>query len=307
MSKPSVRPSGRAESVSPAPAGLLPSDNGSLPPGQSFARDRSRVTAAYAASLLPQLNTRDIALLRDLARLRILTGSQLERLQFQDLASPNRDRARRRVLSKLIACHTVTTLARSIGGVRAGSSGLTYSLDTAGQRVLWLLDQERGQSARRPWTPGTLFLAHTLAIAELYVCLREAERAGQLELPVFLAEPAAWQRTASLGTIKPDAYALVAFGDIEDAWWIEVDRATESRNTLRRKLSLYLLATQAGVTGPDGITPRVLITVPDTQRLETVREILADLGPVAQRLIAITLHNRAIEYLTKALHTLGEL
>jgi hypothetical protein len=147
-----------------------------------------------------------------------------------------------------------------------------------------------------------LFLAHTLAVAELYVQLREAERAGRLELSAFLAEPASWQRTTTLGTLKPDAYALLAHSDIEDAWWLEIDQATESPATLRRKLSVYLLAAQAGVVGPHELLPRVLVTVPDTRRLETVGEMVVELGPAAQRLISVTLHNLAVEYLAEILH-----
>jgi hypothetical protein len=302
MSSASNRSSGRAEYLANLPAGLLPSDNGSLPPPSSFGRDRSRVTASYVADLATRLSARDQAIVRDLARVRVLTGNQLERLHFHELASANRDRARRRVLNRLIAWRVVTTLGRRVGGVRAGSAGLVYSLDTAGQRVLRLLDHEDEQPVRRPWTPGALFLAHTLAVSELYVRLREAERVGRLELSAFLAEPASWQRTASLGTIKPDAYTLLAHGDIEDAWWIEVDQATESPATLRRKLSLYLLAATAGVVGPDEVLPRVLVTVPDKSRGEVIQEIVGDLGPAAERLISVTLHGMAIDYLAEILH-----
>jgi len=245
---------------------------------------------------------RDQAILADLARVRVLTGNQLECLHFHELAAANRDRARRRVLNRLIAQHTVTTLARRVGGVRAGSIGLIYSLDTAGYQVLRLLDHEGEQPTRRPWTPGMLFLAHSLAVAELYVCLREAERTRRLELSAFLAEPASWQRTASFGTIKPDAYALVAHADIEDAWWLEVDQGTESRNTIRRKLSLYLLAAQAGVVGPHQVLPRVLVTVPDERRLTAIRETVTDIGPTAERLISVTLHTQVVEYLAEILH-----
>lgn len=302
MNTASDHSSGRAECSRLLPAGSTPSDNGSLPPPSSLGRDRSRVTAAYVADLATRLSTRDQVIVRDLARVRVLTGNHLERLHFHDLAATNRDRARRRVLNRLIAWHVVTTLARRVGGVRAGSAGLIYSLDTAGQRALRLVDGEAELSARRPWTPGALFLGHTLAVAELYVRLREAERAGRLELSAFHAEPASWRRTTTLGTLKPDAYALLAHGDIEDAWWLEVDQGTESPATLRRKLSLYVLAATAGVVGPDEVLPRVMVTVPDTQRLEIVREIVSDLGLAAERLIWVTLHNTAIDGLAEILH-----
>lgn len=239
--------------------------------------------------------------LRDLGMVRVLTGRQLERLHFYDLAVPNRDRARRRVLNRLIALSVITTLDRSIGGVRAGNAGLVYTLDAAGQKLLRLLNGEGQEPVRRPWTPSALFLNHTLAVSELYVRLRESERARLLELVTFRAEPACWQRTASLGTLKPDAYVLVAAGDIENAWWLEVDRGTESPGTLRRKLNLYLLAAQAGVTGPDGILPRVLVTVPNEHRLNTVHTVTDSLGANAQRLISITLHDGAVSFIAQVL------
>jgi hypothetical protein len=301
MSKPSDRPSGRVEHISPLPAQTTPSDNGSLPPDQSSVTPGSRVTSAFVSQLAEQLSQRDLVILGDLARVRCLTGNQLERLHLSDLAAPNRSRARRRVLGRLIRSQAVTTLARRIGGVRAGSAGLVYALDVAGQRVVRLTDGHNELPARRPWTQGALFLAHTLAVSELYVQLREAEAAGLVELLEFLAEPAAWQRTTALGTLKPDAYLLIAGGEFEDAWWIEVDLATESRATLRRKLNLYLLAAQAGVTGPHKMLPRVLVTVPDLRRLAVVRELLAELPPLVKRLILVTLHNQAVAFMVRSL------
>jgi F0F1-type ATP synthase delta subunit len=48
--------------------------------------------------------------------------------------------------------------------------------------------------------------------------------------------------------------------------------------------------------------PRVLVTVPDERRLTAIREIVADLGPMAQRLVSVTLQNQAVEYLAEILH-----
>lgn len=301
MSPASGRPSGRVEPASPYPAQMRDGDNGSLTPNTSFTRAMRPATAAYVATLPARLSDRDRTVLRDLGRVRVLTGRQLERLHFYDLAAPNQDRARRRVLNRLISLSVITTLDRSIGGVRAGSAGLVYTLDAAGQKLLRLLNGEGQEPVRRPWTPGTLFLKHTLAVSELYVRLREAERTDLLELVTFRTEPACWQRTASLGTLKPDGYVLIATGDIEDAWWLEVDRGTESPGTLRRKLNLYLLAAQGGVTGPDEVLPRVLVTVPSERRLNIVRSITDSLGANAQRLISVTLHDGAVPFMVQVL------
>lgn len=299
MTRPSRRPSRRAGSPPHLPAETSPNNNDSLPPHQSYVTRRA--TAVHIVELAEQLHPRDLVLLGDLRELRCLTGIQLERLHFHDLAATNRKRARSRVLSRLIRLETVTTLDRRIGGVRKGSDGLIYALDIAGRRVVRHLTGPDENTVRRPWTPGLPFLAHTLAVSELYVRLREAERAGQLELADFRAEPASWHRTVTIGTIKPDAYVLLSGRRNEDAWWVEVDMATESKPTLRRKLSLYLLAVQVGISGPHDVLPRVLVTVPDQRRLEVVREIVADLGSPAERWICPCLHAEAIPFMADVL------
>jgi len=106
---------------------------------------------------------------------------------------------------------------RAIGGARAGSAAHIYSLGIAGQRALPLLgadvyaDQLSGRP-RTPWTPGGMFLAHTLAVAQLYVLLRERERAHELTLAHFTAEPAAWHPDGKRRVIKPDAYVCIQRG-----------------------------------------------------------------------------------------------
>jgi hypothetical protein len=147
---------------------------------------------------------------------------------------------------------------------------------------------------RRPWETSPRFLDHTLAVAELYVRLREAERSGELELLGFLAEPACWQPTATLGVLKPDAYVLLARGGFEYAWWIEMDMGTESRTTLRRKLNHYVLAAQAGVVGPDQFLPRVLVCVPDDKRLGQVEETIRALPAPVNKLFHVTMAARAL-------------
>jgi len=259
---------------------------------------QGRTTAKNVHELAGQLGERDEKILRDLARVRLLSGHQLDRLHFAALTPPHR--ARSRVLKRLVAWRAVTTLSRRVGGVRAGSAGLIYTLDVAGQRALQLLDRSDHGPARRPWTPGQMFTAHSLAVSELYVALREAERRGELELLDLRAEPACWQRTTTLGTLKPDAYVLVAHGEMEDAWWVEVDRSTESRATLRRKLELYLLAAQTGQVGPSGVLPRVLVTVPDEARLMQVRETVAAM-PAAEKLISVAQHDQAVPGIARVL------
>lgn len=143
-----------------------------------------------------------------------------------------------------------------------------------------------------------LFLGHALAVSELYVQLVEAERSGLLQLGDYRSEPAAWFPSGMGGLMKPDAYALLRLGAVEDSWAIEVYQATESLPTLRRKLLAYVDFAHTGQVGPDGVTPRVLVTVPHEQRLAGVQRVIADLPEPAPRLFHVALFERALLKLT---------
>lgn len=284
-------------------AGNLGSESCALPSAHSYTSRRpvmraTYVTAASVEQIVERLSERDKAILMDLDRLRVLTGDQLTRLHFAELSPGSRERTRRRVLARLVEYHLVATLDRTVGGVRAGSAGHVYSLGIAGQRLLRLLDaslptDDRVGRTRSPATPGSLFVAHSLAIAALFVELREHERSGEVTLAQFVVEGAAWHPDHRSSVIKPDAYVRVQSNEIEDCWWVEVDRATESIPTLKRKLRAYVEFARAGQLGPDGITPQVLVTVPHDHRLTAVRTMITELPTPAAELIFLTLHDQA--------------
>ena len=102
-------------------------------------------------------------------------------------------------------------LPRIMGGARAGSAGFVYGLDTAGARLT-----APGDRRRQPWNVGLPFLAHSLAVTELYVRLVEAHRLGTFELASFTGEPACWRSFSGPGggrvTLQPDASVTVDKG-----------------------------------------------------------------------------------------------
>jgi hypothetical protein len=264
-----------------------------------------RLRQAVVEQLVDRLGDRDRAIVLGLARLRVLTGQHLTRLHFADLSTATRDRTRRRVLGRLASLGIVTTLERRIGGVRAGSAGLVYALDVAGQRILPLLGAETAvdstSRARHPWTPGVLFLGHSLAVSELYVQLKEEERAGTFNLAQFRTEAASWHPNGFGGLIKPDASVLLQDAEEEASVWIEVDRATESLPTLRRKLLAYVDFANAGQLGPDDVTPMVLVAVPHERRLLAVSGLIRDLPEPAAKLIQVALFDEATHLLVDTL------
>lgn len=255
-----------------------------------------RVRAGYVERLRQALSGRDWSVMEDVARLRLVTGTQLERLHFGNLGAVSRPVVRRRVLGRLVQARVLATLERRIGGVRAGSEGLIYYLDSAGQRLL-----ATDGTARKIDPPGERYVRHVLAVTEVYVSLIEQAQAGALRLDQFQAEPASWWPDGRGGQIKPDGYVRVSSSDHFDAWWVEVDLATEHLTTLKRKLAAYLDFYRRGQLGPDGIMPWVLVTVPNAKRCSDIVRLIRQLPPQGEELFTVAIHNDAAEVIVRRL------
>lgn len=258
-----------------------------------------RVRRAHVEWVRERLGPRDLIIIETVNRLRVVSGSQLERLHFYDLSSSARARIRRRVLARLVAWRVLMTLERRIGGVRAGSSGLVCSLDTAGQQLV-RLDGEDERPTRRPDEPSVVLLDHRLGIAELYVSLVEVARVDGFEVAEFTAEPACWWPNGYGGWLKPDAYLRLSNLEYTDSWWLEQDQGTEHLPVIRRKLTTYLDFAARGL-GPGNIMPRVLVSVPSEKRAEAVRNVIRQLPEPATQLLHTTTHSLAPKYLLRVL------
>jgi hypothetical protein len=264
---------------------------------------RHRVTAAYVERLAATLPVRDLALVESLDKLRVATASQLKRLHFTDGTEAANARQVWRRLRALQDLRALTVLERRIGGGRGGSSQAVFALDTAGQRLASACGPAGGRRLRRPWTPGSQFLAHALAVTELYVELRERERAGQGQLLAFDAEPLCWRRFTGVGGatawLKPDAFVRWASGDLEHLSFVEVDRATASAPTVARKLDCFRRFWQ---TGRDqerfGAFPRVVLLTPDEARRDTLTAAVARQPSEARALYRVALFGDAMRLLT---------
>ncbi len=262
----------------------------------------SRLNPAQLAS---ELGAREVTPLPHLARVRLLTGAHLDRL----LARPGTThdttaRDRRRIMTRLHNLGLVTTLKRRIGGARAGSAGHIYTLTPTGHRVLATLsNQPCPPHAKKPTTPGTLFLAHTLTISDIYVALHEAARCHTVHVSTFTTEPTCWQPIGHGDYLKPDAYCVLATTTHKDCWWLEIDQATESLPRIRTKCRAYLdFLTHSGV-GPDNVPPRILFTTPNTPRTTAIKQIITTLSTQDSNLINTTTHTETTTYLINELLT----
>lgn len=265
---------------------------------------QSRITEAYVADLAEVLTPRERELVQTLDRLRLASVKQLERLHFTAHSPQANARQARRTLSRLTELRVVTRLNRQVGGVRAGSRGAIYTLDVAGQRLASACGPAGGIRLRRPWTPGASFLAHHLAVSELYASLVESARRGAVELLAFDAEPAAWRTFTGMAgaktVLKPDAFVRLALGDFEDAYFIEVDRATHSGPSVARKLGVYRRYRQTGREQArwSGVFPEVLILVPSEARRSALREVVAGQPAESRGLFRVALYRDALGVLT---------
>lgn len=233
------------------------------------ARTPQRVRAGHVAWVSERMSARDWEILGTANRLHLVTGWQIDRLHFAGLEGRSRTVTRSRTLARLTRWRILTRLPRRIGGSKRGSSVAIYALDTAGQRLLE--HRAAGTSVparvRKAVVPSERFVAHIVSVSELHVQLVEAERGGTLRLREFVAEPAAWWPNGLGSWLKPDAYLVTSNGTVDHLWWVEIDRATESLEAVKRKLRAYLDFVNRGQLGPRGTIPRVLLTVRKTPQL----------------------------------------
>ncbi|HEV7942447.1 MAG TPA: replication-relaxation family protein [Solirubrobacteraceae bacterium] len=253
------------------------------------------------AQLRERLSERDLAIIRQVAELRLMSARQIQALHFPGAAHHSEQaatRARQRVVARLLGERLLTCLERRIGGVRAGSVGFVLALGPVGQRVL-AIDGPR----RRSHEPGLRFFDHTLATAQLAVDLSLAARAGMVELLSFQAEPDCWREFAGVGgsrrVLRPDAFVSLGVGEYELRWFIEVDRSSESLPVVVRKCRLYADYYQSGQEqARSGVFPRVCWIVPDTARAERLRAAIARDSRLPPRLFVVTIGTQAVAVLS---------
>lgn len=259
-----------------------------------------RLSPRKLAALDARLSDRDLSVMALVGRFRVMSGTQLRDLYWPDGMPQTRARLARHGLGRLTRLGVLTPLGRRIGGVRSGSSGRCYALGLAGQRLLASGRPER--QPRHPYTPGERHLAHTLAVADLYVRLVESEREGAVEVIAFDPEPGCWR--PYLGAwgarlvCKPDSYLKLGIKDFAYSWLVECDMATESLATIERKARRHLDYHQSGSElRARGVSPRVAWIVPDDDRAEAIQGVLERLPADAKRLFAVATDSEALQVL----------
>lgn len=254
------------------------------------------------ARLSRQLSDRDREILASLATLRLATGAQLQRLHVADGSQATRARRARALLQRLADLKLVVRLGRSVGGVRAGSSGYVYGLSGNGQAVLATTGPMGGRR-RRVWETSPSFQDHVLAVADVYVDLVEAERIDRVELLAFEAEPPCWRKfpggNGESVMLKPDAFVRLGLGELERSAFVEVDLGTESGPTIARKCGVYAAYWRSGIEQQrHGVFPSVLWLANNERGLARITEVLRRLPRDVQHIFEVALLGDALTTLT---------
>jgi hypothetical protein len=266
----------------------------------------SRVSRERLVVLADAMPVRDRAIVEAVARLSLLSGAQVTSLFFSSHADRKVGaRLTRRVLARLVDQRVLHRLERPRrGGAGGGSSSWVYALGPAGQRILAYWAGEGLPRSRSAHEPGVAWAAHTLAVSDLYVRLKQAERDGLLELLAFDAEPACHRRYTRLGgvpgVLKPDAFVRLGVPgeEWEDAFFIEADLASERRGQLTRQFKAYVEYFRSGQEqARTGVFPAALWVVPDQKRARLLSEIQHKLPEQARRLFMIATREHAIQAL----------
>lgn len=263
------------------------------------------MTALRVQALEPHLTDRDIRILEDLEQHRMLTARQIQRLHLpvRPLGShatvSAATRGTTRILLRLEALGVVTRLDRRIGGLKHGSAATIWQIGGAGERYL---RARRGDTDRRRYhQPNTSFIAHTLAVADIAVTLRERATAKHFELLALDAEPACWRVfNAASGsvTLKPDLAVVTADERTETHSFVEVDLGTEHAPAIIRKCRLYQQYFQTGIEQAEhGLFPAVVWLTSTPTRATTIRDAIASDPSLDADLFWVVLTEQAITQL----------
>ena len=234
------------------------------------------------------LSKRDKEVLHSIKICNFLKTNQISRLHFDDKTAPS---TVCRALTKLHKLGLIQPIKRRIGGVRAGSTSLVWSLNMAGAELLQLGETTPLKSRKRVYEPSYIFLKHTLGVSELYTRLNTTTATNLMKTEF---EPNCWRTyTSHFGVnvvLKPDLYVVTASDGYEDHWFFEVDMDTEAPSRILRKCESYAKYYMTGGEQKQiGVFPQVVWIVPDYKRKITLKKHIAEnMSEYTDLFVAIT-------------------
>ena len=244
--------------------------------------ENRRISRKQLEAARREVGGRGMEVLSSIRKYKYITTGQLRRLHFTGGSERAALRSANRTLARLRDSGLIFSLARRIGGERAGSGSFVWSITAAGARLLAMTDGDVS-GRKRNFEPSVAFLTHTLAVAETAVRLTEWAGAGKPSLITLQTEPDSWRQYAGTGGVarylKPDLFTVTSSGEYEDYYFLELDMATESPAAVLRKCSQYTAYRNTGNAQREyGVFPLVVWLVPDEKRKISLTRHIGNTG-----------------------------
>lgn len=203
---------------------------------------------------------RERQILAVIDRLGQVSSAHLDELVFHDVSTTRRklvlQRMRRNRLIALVE-------RRRMGGEHGGSGQHVYELAQEGLKLV---------GARRRYVRHALDY-HKLAIADVVVSLRRAEREGLLGVEYLENEPDCWVAFDG-GRLEPDLHAIIKTARGRLPLWVEVDLGTERQRHVKEKLQRYAVA-EDRLGDSWEVMPLIVWLTPDNARTREIRHMIA--------------------------------
>lgn len=272
-------------------------------PRQPLPRYR-RERADVSGDSLPgfALQERDIALLEDIWRYRLLATGQLELLRACDADPAKRFVSRLTLTRRLKLLFHHGYLGRIARPLAKGSLEPVYVLDGEGAKALRKRHGEIGGrrvAARSPsQRPKSAALEHLLAVNQFRIALSAACQASEFqslessrvrlhdwkgsdEVKFQVARAERGERTR-LVTLMPDGFFSLQAKDQKLFYFLEVDLGSESARILADKCRSYYAYWQSGGFAHDFSVPRevgfrVVLIAPSARRADTILKAIQGL------------------------------
>jgi hypothetical protein len=224
-----------------------------------------------------QIPDRDRSVVQLVARFKQVSARQVSEALFSERSSRTPcDRALKRLVDQKFLARIER---RIVGGSRGGSGVYVYGLGRRGFYTYFT----------GSYSPPRTVNYHALAIAEAYVSMLKASRAGAFEIVAVSTEPDCWAVVGGV-ELRPDMYVELQIPEGKlfcDVY--EIDMGTESQRQLRGKLGAYYRAWDNADT--PGF-PRVVWVAVDEERRRELSWLVSQLHIDAQALFVVTTAER---------------
>jgi hypothetical protein len=232
-----------------------------------------RAIRSYRTMCGMELSARDLAVVQLVGRFGQLASTHIGAVLFDEVTDTPLDRS----LARLVRHNYLRRVGRRSTD-KAGSGGFVYELG----RVGWA-ELGRPEGYRRKYGISN----HALKVADVFVALLQAERAGQVEL-------IHWQVERPVGEARADLYAELGLpGNKQLDYCLEIDLGTERSGRIRSKLDNYWRA----YTSWQGESfPYVAFLVPDKYRKFEIERVINRL-PEGKELFSVHLLSSAVSEL----------